>query len=174
MRVWAALLFLTACGSRQVGASNVSHLPPGTTRVCIFDFDDTIKMGDDSVAPGAKYVIDACASRGYRLALATAGCSSSYVRQYLRTRVDPDQWTPDILNSDAFQACQPVKRYSIPPILSHYGISSAPGCAVLFDQEFNRKFADQTGTSFQPVDERTGLRVSDWDAALAQLDQHCK
>lgn len=130
-------------------------------------------MGDDSVARGAKFVVDSCAARGYKLGLATAGCSSSYVKQYLAQRVDPDQWTPDVLNSAAFQACQPVKRYSIPPILAHYGIAGAPGCAVLFDQEFNRKFAVETNVSFQPVDERTGLKPMDFFQAEQQLDRNC-
>ena len=114
----ALLSLLVACvGAVSTGPIALQH------RVCIFDFDDTIKMDDDSVARGAKYVVDACAARGYKLGLATAGCSTSYAKKYLAQRVDPDQWTPDVLNSQAFQSCQPVKRYSIPPILQHYGIA---------------------------------------------------
>jgi len=170
----AMLGILWLCAAASADAANISRLPPGKHRVCIFDYDDTIKMSDDSVAKGAKYVTDACAARGYYLALATAGCASSYVKSYLRTRVDPDQWTPDVLNSPAFQACQPIKRYSMAGILAHYGISGAPGCAVLFDQEVNHKFARETGVNFQLVDDRTGLRPSDFTGAEAMLEEKCE
>ncbi len=130
-------------------------------------------MRDDSVANGAKWVVDACAARGYRIAMATAGCAAPYVKQYLATRVEPDQWTKDVLDSDAFQGCQPVKSYSLPLILQHFGLSSTPGCAVLFDQGFNKKFADETGISFADVDERYGLQRSDFAEAEAQLLRNC-
>lgn len=60
---------------------------------------------------------------------------------------------------------------SLPPgPLSQQG---APGCAVLFDQEFNRKFAVETNVSFQAVDERTGLTPRDFALAEQQLERNC-
>ena len=46
--------------------------------------DDTLKIGagdNYSVAPEARAAVDACRLRGYSVAIATAGCSPSFVRQ---------------------------------------------------------------------------------------------
>ena len=127
----------------------------------------------DTLAPAAKWVIDACVAHGYDVALATAGCRADFVRAYLAKRVDPDVWTPALLASPAFQACQPVKTNSIPPIMAHYGLDTARGCGVLFDQGFNKRYADLTGVGFVDVDIKTGLQARDWAAAQAQLDRNC-
>ena len=128
---------------------------------------------EDSVAPDAKWVIDACVAKGYDLGLATAGCRTEFVKNYLRTRVDPDAWTASLLASPAFQSCQPYKISSLPPILAYYNLSSAHGCGVLFDQGFNKGYADRTGVGFVDVDITTGLRAKDFAAAEAEFNKNC-
>lgn len=150
-------------------------LPAGRRRVCIFDFDDTIKMTNaaDSLAPDAKWVIDACAAHGYDIAIATAGCRADFVKSYLARRVEPDIFTPALLGSAAFQSCQPVKTESLPKIMAHYGLAAAPGCGVLFDQGFNKRYATLSGLSFADVDIRTGLQASDFAEAEAEFAKNC-
>jgi hypothetical protein len=127
----------------------------------------------DTLAPDAKWVIDACVAKGYEIGIATAGCRADFVKRYLRTRVDPDVWTEALLNSSAFQSCQPVKTGSLPPIMAYYGLNEARGCGVLFDQGFNKRFADESGLGFADVDIRTGLQARDWDAAQKQFERNC-
>jgi hypothetical protein len=150
-------------------------LPAGRRRVCIFDFDDTIKMTNaaDSLAPDAKWVIDACAAHGFDIAIATAGCRADFVKSYLSRRVEPDIFTPALLGSAAFQSCQPVKTESLPKIMAHYGLAAAPGCGVLFDQGFNRRYATMSGLGFADVDIRTGLQASDFAEAEAEFARNC-
>lgn len=174
----------------------VTPLPKGARRLCVFDFgaldggvcgraasslhltlarspDDTIKMSDDSVATGARWVIDACVSAGYGISIATASCFESYIHNYLRTRVEPQQWTHDILRSSAYQGCQLVKSWSLPRILDSAGLREAPGCAVLFDQGYNRHYAEEVGMAFEEVDGTYGLQRADWHGAQAELEQLC-
>ena len=127
----------------------------------------------DSMAPDAKWVIDACAARGYEIAVATAGCRADFVKSYLSRRVEPDIFTPALLSSPAFQACQPVKSESLPKIMAHFGLAAAPGCGVLFDQGFNRRYATQAGLGFADVDIRTGLQARDFAAAEAEFAKNC-
>ena len=127
----------------------------------------------DSMAPDAKWVIDACAAKGYDIAIATAGCRTDFVKSYLARRVEPDIFTPALLSSPAFQACQPVKTESLPKIMAYYGLAAAPGCGVLFDQNFNRRYATLSGLGFAPVDIHTGLLARDFAAAEAQFALNC-
>jgi hypothetical protein len=127
----------------------------------------------DSMAADAKWVINACVARGYEIGRATAGCRTDYVKSYLARRVDPDAWTPAVLNSAAFQSCQPYKISSLPLIMAHYGLAGARGCGVLFDQGFNKGYADRSGLGFADVDIKTGLRARDFAAAEAQFQRNC-
>ena len=92
---------------------------------------------------------------------------------YLRTRVAPQQWTNDILLSPAYQGCMLVKSRSLLPILEAAGLSQAPGCAVLFDQSYNRHYAEEVGMAFEEVDGTYGLQRADWLGAQAQFEQLC-
>ena len=125
------------------------------------------------MALDAKWVIDACAARGYEVAIATAGCRSDYVKSYLARRVEPDIFTPALLASPAFQACQPVKTDSLPKIMAYYGLAAAPGCGVLFDQGFNKHYAAQSGLGFSDVDIRTGLQARNFELAEAEFARNC-
>jgi hypothetical protein len=127
----------------------------------------------DSMAADARWVINACVARGYEIGIATAGCRADYVKSYLSRRVDPDAWSPAILNSAAFQSCQPYKISSLPLVMAHYGVGNARGCGVLFDQGFNKGYADRTGLGFADVDIKTGLRAKDFAAAEAQFERNC-
>lgn len=49
----------------------------------------------------------------------------------------------------------------------------APGCGVLFDQGFNRRYATQAGLGFADVDIRTGLLARDFAAAEAEFARNC-
>lgn len=84
----------------------------------------------DSMAPDAKWVIDACVARGYEIAVATAGCRADFVKSYLARRVEPDVFTPALLASPAFQACQPVKSESLPKIMAYYGLAAVRASAM--------------------------------------------
>lgn len=53
--------------NRTIGAGgqHFHPLPPGKKRVCILDFDDTIKVGAGDVAADAQAVMDRCLAMGY-------------------------------------------------------------------------------------------------------------
>ena len=87
----------------------------------------------DNFLPAAAQ--DACISRGYEVAIATAGCSPSFARNCLSTRVDPPVWNMARLYSPAFQACQPDKSQSIEAIDSFFGLRGNEGCSVLIDND---------------------------------------
>jgi hypothetical protein len=125
----------------------------------------------DSLAVDAKWVIDACVARGYEVGIATAGCRADFVKSYLNKRVDPDVFTLPLLASAAFQSCQPYKVTSLPAVLAHYG--SPRACGILFDQGFNKRYADDSGVGFVDVDIKTGLRAKDFAAAEAEFARNC-
>lgn len=146
------------------------------------DFDDTLKNEGNVVANDAAWVVHACVSHGYDVAVASAGCKTDFVKTFLQRRVAPDVFTDEFFASPAFQLCQPVKTQSLTPIVQYFGLDQARRCAVLFDNSaYNKVFADTVGISWQFVDNgnmdqkpgEPGIRASDFFAAQATWDKAC-
>lgn len=51
-------------------------------------------------------ILDHSVELGYEIAIASASCSTDFLRKYLQNRVSPDVFTDEFLNSPAFQTCQ--------------------------------------------------------------------
>ena len=83
-----------------------------------------IKIGAGDLAPEAVAVMNACRDRGYGLAIATAGCNTQYSKDFL-AEAAPELWTPQVLASPAYQACNPYKSYLLQPIISYFNLTGA-------------------------------------------------
>lgn len=53
-----------------------------------------------------KGILSRAESDGYKIAIATAGCSEDFVRDYLQNEVSGTVFTDDFLFSQAFQFCK--------------------------------------------------------------------
>jgi len=168
----------------RVAKSTKSNGGEQFRKVCIFDFDDTIKVNSSGYTPkGAKRVVRArdalgiirrCRSMGFGVAIATASCSEDFVRTFLEEKVDGGIFSQAMLDSPRYQSCQPYKTPALRKILAEYELSATPECAVLFDdKDFNGKFAAEAGVSFEKVDGRTGVTWDDFWRGMALLDRRC-
>lgn len=75
--------------------------------VWIFDFDSTIRIQDTQVkSTDVQGILEAAASKGINVAIASASCAEPFMREYLPDEIDSDLFTEEFLYSPAFQACQ--------------------------------------------------------------------
>ena len=164
------------------GRPAVTPLPAGARRVCVFDFDDTLKNEGNVVADDAAWVVQACVANGYDIGIATAGCRPDFVRSFLHRRVDADIFNEAFLNSSAMQFCQTDKTVSLTSILQYYGLDDARQCAILFDDlQYNCRYATSVGMGARWVDNgklqyqvgEPGIRAADFFAAQAQWSRTC-
>ena len=164
------------------GRPAVTPLPAGARRVCVFDFDDTLKNEGNVVAEDAVWVVQACVANGYDIAIATAGCRPDFVRSFLHRRVDADIFDAAFLNSSALQFCENDKTVSLTAIVQYYGLYDARQCAILFDDlQYNCRYATSIGMGARWVDNgklefqvgEPGIRAADFFAAQAQWARTC-
>jgi len=167
---------------------------PTKSRVCIFDFDDTIKVhqpgtgssfeeyysgragASTKVKPGkdALGAIEKCIEMGYGVAIATASCEVDFVKSFLNKKVDGDIFSNAMLSSSRFQSCQPRKTPALKSILSAYDMSGFPECAVLFDDKnLNGKYAREAEVNFVKVDPKYGVSWDDFWQGMSMLDRKC-
>ena len=144
-------------------------------RLCIFDFDDTIKVGAGrqiGVGRDAKPIIDKCRELGYGVAIASASCETGFQKVFLRDAVDEDIFSDDMLASDAYQSCQPNKTPALRKVLRHFEMDEVPECAVFFDdKEFNGKFSAEVDVPFVKVDPEYGVTWNDFWFGMSLLDK---
>ena len=164
------------------GRPAVTPLPAGARRVCVFDFDDTLKNEGNVVADDAAWVVQACVANGYDIAIATAGCRPDFVRSFLHRRVDADIFDAAFLNSSAMQFCEKDKTVSLTAIVQYYGLDDARRCAILFDDlQYNTRYATSIGMNARWVDNgklqyqvgEPGIRAADFLAAQALWARTC-
>lgn len=84
-----------------------------------------------------------------------------------------DIFSDSFLSSPAFQIGQGHKTYSLKHIGEYY---SSPGpCMVLYDDTaYNKRYADEYGSSFQKVDPSKGVTYSDYSAGVQQVNNKCR
>lgn len=146
-------------------------------RLCIFDFDDTIKIGAGRrirLSKDAREIIRKCRDMGYGIAIASASCETDFQKAFLRDAVDGGIFSDDMLSSQAYQACQPDKYPALLKVLDHFDMENAPECAIFFDDKsFNGKFSAQADVPFVLVDPEYGVTWNDFWQGMTMLDKKC-
>ena len=107
-------------------------------RLCIFDFDATIKEGiarNVDVGRDIDGIVKRCKDMGYGIAIASANCEIDNMKTFLRDSVSADIFSDVMLSSPAFQACQPVRTPALIKLLDHFGLRTVSKCAVFFDDQ---------------------------------------
>lgn len=121
-------------------------------------------------------------AHGFEVAIASAGCKTEFVKQFLSRRVDGDIFTDAFFNSTAFQMCQKDKTVSLTPIVGFFGLDTARQCAILFDDtNYNGGYARSIGMGFEWVNNgnleykvgEQGIRASNFFNALASWAKTC-
>ena len=121
-------------------------------------------------------------ANGYEVAIATAGCKTEFIKQFLQRRVDADIFTDAFFNTTAFQMCQKDKTISLTAIVKYFGLNDARQCAILFDDlQYNCRYATSIGMGGQWVDNGSmqykegepGIRASDFFAAKTKWEKTC-
>ena len=169
------------CVPREGSSEKETLETPKPARACVFDFDETIKLGGGGasdagpvrVARDAREVIRRCVREGFAIGVASASCESAFQKDFLNARVDSDVFSTRFLDSDAYQSCQPVKTPALRRVLEHHGVEAR--CAVFFDDKpLNEKYAREVGMGFFAlVDDRVGVAEADFRRAAAKLRETC-
>lgn len=146
-------------------------------RLCIFDFDDTIKIGAGrriSVGRDVTEIVEKCRELGYGVAIASASCETEFQKAFLRDAVDDTIFSADMLSSDAYQSCQPNKTPALRKVLDHFEMGDVPECAVFFDdQDLNGKFSAEVEVPFVKVDPKFGVTWNDFWFGMSLLEKNC-
>eukprot|EP00884_Botryococcus_braunii_P010497 jgi/Botrbrau1/19449/Bobra.0338s0070.1 len=141
--------------------------------VCIFDFDDTIRLSGGSVAPEFPSVLASCLSSKYQIAIASASCTVDFQKRYLHDNVNSSVFSWGFLGSPAYQTCEGWKKISLQRVTDFYG--TPPPCSMLFDNNGGSKaYADELGVVFFTVSPKRGVSSSDFAEANAALQRQCK
>jgi len=158
------------CNAGQVIRSETAN----ASKVVIFDFDDTIKLHHPArQAPEALWALEEVHRLGYGIAIATASCHTDYVKGFLAD-MKPEIFTPEFLESNAFQSCQKKKTGALKCNLAHYGLLDKPDCAVFFDDSIsNEKYADKAGIQMIEVQKGVGVTKDKLKQGLDFMLNNC-
>ncbi len=145
-------------------------------RVCIFDFDYTLKHGCCyhccGVMPAqAASAVGACLDEGYDIAIASANTHWTFVRNFLKQEYPAFK---SLVYTEAVQTGQSYKTSELERILRHYDMASTPACAVFFDDLWsNKQYADSVGVPFVKVDPGVGVTTNDVRAGMQRVEEAC-
>ena len=157
------------CNSNQVVSSSSN-----ASNVVIFDFDDTLKLHHPArQAPEGLWAVEETVRLGYGIAIATASCHTDYVKKFLG-EMAPHIFTPEFLESNAFQSCQKKKTAPIKCNLAHYNLLEKPECAVFFDDSIsNEKYADRAGVKMIEVKKGVGVTKEKFRRGIEYMLHEC-
>ncbi|KAG2446961.1 hypothetical protein HYH02_008115 [Chlamydomonas schloesseri] len=167
-------------GGGGSGGGGGKSWQPYDTCVCVFDFDETLrvvspdKSNFDMPAPDGPGIVKACKDNGWEIGIASANDNNGKLQKVLSTTAynQAGVFTPEFFTSNAFQYHWYNKTISLEAIKDYY--DTYPQCMMLFDDmEHNRKYADAAGVIFQKVSNDTGVRWSDFDTARKTLANQC-
>ncbi|QDZ26022.1 hypothetical protein HOP50_20g85730 [Chloropicon primus] len=157
------------CNANQVLSSGAN-----TSNVVIFDFDDTLKLHHPArQAPEGLWAVEETVRLGYGIAIATASCHTDYVKKFLG-EMAPTIFTPEFLESNAFQSCQKKKTAPLKCNLAHYNLLDKPECAVFFDDSIsNEKYADKAGIKMIEVQKGVGVTKDKYRKGIQYMLNEC-
>ena len=157
------------CNANQVISSDVN-----ASNVVIFDFDDTLKLHHPArQAPQGLWAVRETVRLGYGIAIATASCHTDYVKKFLG-KMEPEIFTPEFLESNAFQSCQKKKTGALKCNLAHYNLLDRPECAVFFDDSVsNEKYADKAGIKMIEVKKGVGVTEEKFRRGVQHMLHEC-
>ncbi|EFJ46196.1 hypothetical protein VOLCADRAFT_93384 [Volvox carteri f. nagariensis] len=158
--------------------SSSSAQKPYDTCVCVFDFDETLrviskdKKDFDVPAEDGQGIIRKCKEYGWEIGVASANDNYQKLQKVLSERVDNVTFTPEFFSSTAFQYHWFNKSISLNNIARYY--DTQPQCMMLFDDaEHNRKYADKLNVTFIKVRNDTGVRWEDFTEGQKYMHQKC-
>jgi hypothetical protein len=141
-------------------------------KLCIFDFDHTLKLGSRydccGILPSqAKAAVSECLRNGFGIAIASANQNWSFVRDFLRGSLPQ---FASLLYTEGVQTGQSYKTSSLKRVLKHYNMQANPECSVFFDDLWkNKKYADSVGIPFEKVNPSVGVTVADVKRGMAKV-----
>ncbi|KXZ49176.1 hypothetical protein GPECTOR_22g766 [Gonium pectorale] len=154
-----------------------ASVPQGTC-VCAFDFDGVLRAAppgaadQDTPAPEARMVVDACKAAGWAVAICSSNDSPAKMKMVLGQRLDPSTFTPQFFNSPAFQIKNDNKTPLLRNIIRYH--QTLPQCVAFFDdRNWNKEYAAETGVLFIKTPTNKGIRYSDWLRAQQVMTQYC-
>ena len=137
--------------NRTIGAGgqHFHPLPPGKKRVCILDFDDTIKVGAGDVAADAQAMMDRCLAMGYEAKSDPAHerrrCSLRTTISYCQLAAAAPRAAGDSYGWVPHPICERLLKDDGPPSVDGCGL--LPLCLIAADNE-----VAVGGTATPPVD----------------------
>ncbi|GLC35125.1 hypothetical protein PLESTM_000282100 [Pleodorina starrii] len=163
---------------RALLGSDSKKQKPYDTCVCVFDFDETLRVISsdkkdwDVPAQDGAGIIAKCKEYGWEIGVASANDNVQKLHKVLGQKVDNSTFTQEFFDSSAFQYHWYNKTVSLDAIARYY--DTQPECMMLFDDmEHNRKYAEALDVTFMHVRNDTGVRWSDFVDGQKYLHDKC-